>query len=1247
MMNMKKNYLIASTFFIFSNVLAQNLKVNQEWWQPNGEVKVITSDSNTIYVGGTFTSVAPNIKYGCQFDTLSKVPDINFNYRTNPDGKVYSSIEDGNGGWIIGGSFSSIGEYKRTNLAWLNGDGTIKPWAPKLDGPVLTITIKNGTIYIGGDFRFVNDQTRFSLASFELSSGNLTNWQIMTNGSITCIDSDSSDLFFGGSFTSVAESKNRFDLTLNINNPSNPDYSKITPNGNVLCSVSDGQGGWYIGGEFTKVGNVERNYLAKINSDGTLSSWDPKVNGSINHMNVLNNLLYVLGNFTTVGDSIRQYGASIIDNKGKAQYSEFQENNFYKSNFGLYTSANYVYAATTNGLTRFNNTGTKDNWSPDMANVSGWKIDGTPYLWGLVFINAVFETDTFVIISGDFNWLNGKSFSGGNCAVFSSISGKYLSNYNLSTIGKINIFAHESNDLYAVGDFSTIGGGAKSKIAKINISDFSIMAFNLTINGLITNAAVYNHKLYLTGGFDSTIGVKRDGFIEIDADDGSVTNWVAPISGQSFYTMSFYNNQMYLGGGLITGMRQFTKNMGACKLNNSNPNSFSSQVDDVVYCLKASGNELLIGGKFTKIGDSASLSFGRISKATGLPTKSYPDLISSGAVYSIACDDAKIYIGGFFYRDWYDINGNRTRSRGLISINKKNHSVTALYTFWGISVLKIHNKTVYAGGYTFDYSTGVYSYGLFKVNSETLDPIWQNECNSWIRTLSFHKSKLYIGGDYTSTYSQKRNNAFALDAKTGAIKNWNPEVDGSVNTIILKNTNVYIGGLFNNVGGQARTNLAAVDKLTAAPLAWRPNPNGQVLSLANSNDTLYVGGSFTTIGGANRNNLASLDISTSYALNWDPSPNSAVSTILPYGDKIYVGGSFQTIGGQGRNFLAKFKIDGTLMPWNAYVFKYRDFRPWGGPFQPYGGGVKSMKLKGNSLFVGGDINLVNYTKGGGNMMPGHIFDTRDGIAEVDATTGSATTWNAMLSDGSIVNSLILKDSFVIAGGSLNMANDPKRPFLTSLYTNNAKVGYWMANPDNEINTLHLHQKNLIVGGKFNNIDNKVVNYLAAFQAPYPFISSFYPTTAFTNDTVIIYGENFTGATKVTFGDVDALSFKVISDNGIHAIVGAGASGLVKVETPIGIATKSVFTFSKTNATISIQTNQINIYPNPVTNVLNINLKAEIMNSRFTIYNIQGLKMMSGILDKANNNINLEVLASGIYILTIEGQQAASFKLIKQ
>ncbi len=40
-------------------------------------------------------------------------------------------------------------------------------------------------------------------------------------------------------------------------------------------------------------------------------------------------------------------------------------------------------------------------------------------------------------------------------------------------------------------------------------------------------------------------------------------------------------------------------------------------------------------------------------------------------------------------------------------------------------------------------------------------------------------------------------------------------------------------------------------------------------------------------------------------------------------------------------------------------------------------------------------------------------------------------------------------------------------------------------------------------------------------------------------------------------------------------------------------------------------------------------------------------MITGSIDKDNNNINLEMLASGIYILTIEGQQAGSFKFIKQ
>jgi hypothetical protein len=46
-------------------------------------------------------------------------------------------------------------------------------------------------------------------------------------------------------------------------------------NASVQAAVSDGSGGWYVGGEFTTVGGVAHSRLAHILSNGTLDSWAP------------------------------------------------------------------------------------------------------------------------------------------------------------------------------------------------------------------------------------------------------------------------------------------------------------------------------------------------------------------------------------------------------------------------------------------------------------------------------------------------------------------------------------------------------------------------------------------------------------------------------------------------------------------------------------------------------------------------------------------------------------------------------------------------------------------------------------------------------------------------------------------------------------------------------------------------------------------------------------------------------------
>lgn len=76
----------------------------------------------------------------------------------------------------------------------------------------------------------------------------------------------------------------------------------------------------------------------------------------------------------------------------------------------------------------------------------------------------------------------------------------------------------------------------------------------------------------------------------------------------------------------------------------------------------------------------------------------------------------------------------------------------------------------------------------------------------------------------------------------------------------------------------------------------------------------------------------------------------------------------------------------------------------------------------------------------------------------------------------------------------------------------------------------------------------------------PFIDSFAPSSAFTGDTISIYGNNLSATTIVKFGSVLARSFIIVSDTLIKAIVDDGATGDVEVFTNYGYAIKSGFTY---------------------------------------------------------------------------------------
>jgi hypothetical protein len=77
----------------------------------------------------------------------------------------------------------------------------------------------------------------------------------------------------------------------------------------------------------------------------------------------------------------------------------------------------------------------------------------------------------------------------------------------------------------------------------------------------------------------------------------------------------------------------------------------------------------------------------------------------------------------------------------------------------------------------------------------------------------------------------------------------------------------------------------------------------------------------------------------------------------------------------------------------------------------------------------------------------------------------------------------------------------------------------------------------------------------------PAITSFSPTSGANGTQITILGSNFTGATAVKFGGVNAFFFNVDSATGITAVVGSGASGDVSVTTSTGTAFKPGFNYT--------------------------------------------------------------------------------------
>ncbi len=176
-------------------------------YMTNGEVyaTALSEDGKTLYIGGKFSRVRENPSGVPGISrTVSNVAAINvetgaairtWRPQVTGDGAVVRSLAVKDGLVYIGGNFTAVEGEPRRNLAAVSANTAsviLSPFAPQVGGAtsyVYALEADGSKLYAGGGFSKVDGEPRKNLAAFNFATGLLDpNWKPATSKASTCTD---------------------------------------------------------------------------------------------------------------------------------------------------------------------------------------------------------------------------------------------------------------------------------------------------------------------------------------------------------------------------------------------------------------------------------------------------------------------------------------------------------------------------------------------------------------------------------------------------------------------------------------------------------------------------------------------------------------------------------------------------------------------------------------------------------------------------------------------------------------------------------------------------------------------------------------------------------------------------------------------------------------------------------------------------------------------------------------------------
>ena len=205
----------------------------------------------------------------------------------------------------------------------------------QIDGVVWDQAVVGNTVYVVGEFHNArpagaaageNESPRYNAMAFDITTGALLDWAPKVNGKISSVEAsaDGSTIYLGGNFTSVNDETVYRVAAVDAAGKRKP--LGASANGAVMdMELSPDGSTLYMSGSFTQINSSSRQRAGAVDlKTNKVTSFAPQVDDfMVRSITVAadNSAVAIGGSFTSVGGSSDGYGVAILEKDGSLRHT--------------------------------------------------------------------------------------------------------------------------------------------------------------------------------------------------------------------------------------------------------------------------------------------------------------------------------------------------------------------------------------------------------------------------------------------------------------------------------------------------------------------------------------------------------------------------------------------------------------------------------------------------------------------------------------------------------------------------------------------------------------------------------------------------------------------------------------------------------------------------------------------------------------------------------------------------------------